>query len=87
MRAKSMSAPTTCAKWATAIAVIVTSPALLIFAVPFGCGMVGDALSAAGTPIAFALTTGICLAALGWARYRGQGQEPQRDVAAAKSLG
>jgi hypothetical protein len=67
-----MSTLTNCLKGLAAIAVIAASPVFIIFAVPFGCGMAGDVLNAAGTPAALAFTAAICLAALAWVRYRGR---------------
>lgn len=60
----------TCLKGLAAVVVIAASPVLIVFAVPFGCGVAGDVLTAAGTPAALGLTTAICIAALAWARYR-----------------
>jgi hypothetical protein len=80
-----MSALTNCLKGLAAVAVIAAGPVFVIFAVPFGCGLAGDVLSAAGTPAALAFTTGICLAALAWARYRSRPAAPERR--AAGSLG
>jgi hypothetical protein len=68
-------------KGLAAVALIAASPIFVVFAVPFGCGLVGDVLNAAGTPAALALTTGICIAALVWTRYRSRPAMPQRRAA------
>ncbi len=52
------SALNTCLKGLAAIALIAASPVLIVFVVPFGCGMAGDVMNAAGTPAALAFTTG-----------------------------
>ena len=72
-----------CLKGLAAVALIAASPVFIIFGIPFGCGMAGDVLSAAGTPAALALTTGVCLAALAWARYRSRPAMPEQG----RSLG
>jgi ABC-type sulfate transport system permease subunit len=61
-----------CAKWTAAVCVILISPVVLIFAVPFAAGMTGDVLSVAGTPAALALTATLCVAAIAWSRWRGR---------------
>jgi hypothetical protein len=65
-----MNTLTSCLKGLAAIVVIAASPVFIVFVVPFGCGMAGDVLNAAGTPAALAFTTGVCIAALAWTRYR-----------------
>ena len=79
---------TNCLKGLAAIALIAASPVFVIFAIPFGCGLGSDVLDATGPATALAFTTGICLAALAWARYRGRfarAAMPKRRV--ARSLG
>jgi hypothetical protein len=71
-----MSTLSNCLKGLAAVALIAASPVLVIFAVPFGCGMASDVLNAAGTPAALAFTTGICLAVLAWTRHRSHAAHP-----------
>jgi hypothetical protein len=76
-----------CLKGLAAVALIAASPVLVVFAVPFGCGMAGDVLNAAGTPAALAFTTGTCLAALAWARWRTRDPRPAPTPARNRSVG
>jgi membrane protein implicated in regulation of membrane protease activity len=57
-------------KGLAAAALLAASPVLIVFAVPFGCGMAGDIADAVGTPAALSLTTAICIATLAWVCYR-----------------
>jgi hypothetical protein len=59
-----MAALATCTRWAFGIALLVISPALLIFAVPFAAGATADALTLSGAPAGLSLTLAGCTAAL-----------------------
>ncbi|MGH7093357.1 MAG: hypothetical protein ACREFB_07480, partial [Stellaceae bacterium] len=58
----------TCSRWAFGIALLLVSPAVLIFAVPFGAGATGDLLKLAGMPAGLSATLAVCIAALVFAR-------------------
>jgi len=54
----------TCTRWALGIGLLLVSPAVLIFAVPFGAGATGDLLRLADMPTGLSTTLAICIAAL-----------------------
>ena len=67
---------------------IAASPVLMIYALPFACGLVGDLLDEPGGPASLSVTAGICLAALTWARYRARAPRPEATPhRTAKSFG
>jgi hypothetical protein len=83
-----MTTLSSCLKGLAVVALIAASPVFIIFAAPFGYGMATDVLNTTGTAAALAVTTGICLAALAWTRYRGRFTRlamPKRRV--VRSLG
>ena len=83
-----MGALTNCLRGLAVIAIIAASPVFIVFAVPFGCGVAGDFLSAAGAPIAIALTAAACVAALSWVRWRPRAPHSAApESRPAKSLG
>lgn len=72
-------------KGLAAIGFFAASPVFIVFALPFGCGLAGDILNAAGNAAALGATTAVCIAALVWVRYRSR--PPMVERRTARSLG